>query len=57
MPAAWERIRCAVSSTKRSTAASLETSASFSAIAGAVIAGCLVATVKCRIWIRTNEAA
>ena len=48
MPAIWLRSRCATSSTKSSIAASLSpTCSSRAAIAGAVIAGCLVATVQC----------
>ena len=57
MPAACERIRCATSSTKASTLASSATSPSLSAIAGAVIAGCLVATVQCSRWMITKLAA
>ena len=61
MPAACERIRCATSSTKPSTASSLApapaSSVSFLAIAGAVIAGCLVATVPCSSCTTTKLTA
>ena len=57
MPAACERIRCTTSSTKDSTDSSLVRSPRRCAMAGAVIAGCLVATVQCSSMISTKLAA
>lgn len=55
--ATCERTRLATSSTKSATAASVLMSRSRAAMAGAVIAGCLVASVRCSSWIATKLAA
>ncbi len=49
MPAVCDRISCATRSTKASTSSSLllRPVGSDAAMAGAVMAGCLVATVQC----------
>ncbi len=55
--ATCERTRCVTSSTKPSMAPGAPSSLSLAAMAGAVMAGCLVATVKCNIWISTKLRA
>ena len=55
--ATCERTRCVTSSTKDCTALSESSSLSLAAMAGAVMAGCLVATVKCSNWISTKLRA
>ncbi|MNS86247.1 hypothetical protein D3C72_1201450 [compost metagenome] len=55
--ATCERTRLATSSTNWSTASSDLMSRSRAAIAGAVMAGCLVASVRCSSWIATKLAA
>ena len=55
--ATCERTRCVTSSTKASKALSSPRSFSLAAIAGAVMAGCLVASVQCSNWIMTKLAA
>ncbi|MNJ77798.1 hypothetical protein D3C77_753850 [compost metagenome] len=57
MAATWERTRWATSSTNSWMEPSLWMSLSLAAMAGAVMAGCLVATVKCSIWISTKLMA
>ncbi len=56
-PAACERVRAATSSTKACAARRSDRSASLSAMAGAVIAGCLVAMVQCSRAMSTKVAA
>ena len=58
--ATCERTKCVTSSTKSSSVvgdSSESMSLSLAAIAGAVMAGCLVASVKCSSWIITNVTA
>ena len=58
--ATCERTRCVTSSTKSSSVVAVSSdsmSLSLAAIAGAVMAGCLVASVKCSSWIMMNVAA
>ncbi|MNT84529.1 hypothetical protein D3C72_2245530 [compost metagenome] len=57
MAAIWERNRLATSSTKRRTAPGWRMSRSLATMAGAVTAGCLVATVRCSNWITTKKNA
>ena len=60
MPAACERMSCATRSTKVSICSSLAlppAAGSEAASAGAVIAGCLVATVQCSSMTTTKLAA
>ncbi|MNY26264.1 hypothetical protein D3C86_1601020 [compost metagenome] len=57
MAATCERVRLATSLTKSSTDSWSGSSLSLAAIAGAVMAGCLVATVKCSSWISTKLSA
>ena len=54
MAATCERARFATSVTKSSTDFWSGSSLSLAAMAGAVIAGCLVATVNISIWISTK---
>ena len=55
--ATWVRTKSVTSVTKSSTALPLSRSLSLAAMAGAVMAGCLVATVKCSSWISTKLTA
>ena len=55
--ATCERTRLATSSTNSSRPLSARISRSRAASAGAVMAGCLVASVRCSSWIATKLAA
>ncbi|MPM94482.1 hypothetical protein SDC9_141628 [bioreactor metagenome] len=57
MAATCERTRCVSSSTNSFSLPSASMSLSLAAMAGAVIAGCLVATVKCSNCTSTKLAA
>ena len=57
MAAYCERSRYTISSTKFSTASGVVTFLRRAAMAGAVIAGCLVATVQCASMMMTNDTA
>ena len=55
--ATCERTRWATSSTKALVASGVPMSLSLAAMAGAVMAGCLVARVRCSSWMTTKLAA